>query len=217
MIGKSGKWRFFPALVLLVELLLAVLLLAGGCAGRDGPQTIPETAAEGKAGPAEGEILRLMPPHSFGRQVSLLQQVEGRRGGQSWRLLVQIEILRSRMTVVGLNPLGQRLFTLTLNKDSAVPEWQMENTDGAKALLFNPLRMMQDIQIVIWPALDLNPGYVLEAQGCCNRTVTHDQQGPVISITYQSGDRVTGKTLLIHHDLGYQLSIETLAMELLDD
>ncbi|MCH1931075.1 DUF3261 domain-containing protein [Shewanella sp. A25] len=86
---------------------------------------------------SEGEI--------FSSQ-SLSQKVNIRHGDQSHELLTQLEIEDNKMTLVGLAPLGQALFTLVYDGHTLSSEQSLLLGDSFKAEY-----LMAMMQLIYWP------------------------------------------------------------------
>ncbi len=95
---------------------------------------------------APGVVFRLLPPASFGKNVSLSQTAEIAFNGEQHELVFQTEISAEKLVVVGLRPDGMRLFTIVYDGKSI-------STDGVGKAIDNikPLYLLADMQLSLWP------------------------------------------------------------------
>lgn len=120
---------------------------------------------------------------------SLTQQVSIQVDGAHHELLTQLELDKQNLTLVGLAPLGQALFTLTYDGNSLSSQQSVLLGDEFKAEYLLAL-----IQLAYWPIEDVNPylqGASLMTQSCdaaqC-RTLYANQTQSIMQIRYDQQD-----------------------------
>ncbi|MEC4726860.1 DUF3261 domain-containing protein [Shewanella sp. D64] len=120
---------------------------------------------------------------------SITQQVSIQVDGAHHELLTQLELDKLNLTLVGLAPLGQALFTLTYDGTSLSSQQSMLLGDEFKAEYLLAL-----IQLAYWPVEDVN----LHLQGAsfieqaCNaaqcRTLYASETEDIMQISYDQQD-----------------------------
>ena len=157
----NAKWRVFPAL-LIISLGLtgcSELLFRQTCVGlakdmryclaplphdfapaADKPLTKPTTKPADISSPQTESKVKLTSPQSFSQKVSI------KVGDKSHELLTQLELEDERMTLVGLAPLGQALFTLVYDGNTLSSEQSVLLGDNFKAEY-----LMAMMQLIYWP------------------------------------------------------------------
>ena len=157
----DAKWRVFPAL-LIISLGLtgcSELLFRQTCVGlakdmryclaplphdfapaADKPLTKPTAKPAVISSPQTESKTGVSSPQSFSQKVSI------KVGDKSHELLTQLELEDERMTLVGLAPLGQALFTLVYDGNTLSSEQSMLLGDSFKAEY-----LMAMMQLIYWP------------------------------------------------------------------
>lgn len=157
----NAKWRVFPAL-LIISLGLtgcSELLFRQTCVGlakdmryclaplphdfapaADKPLTKPTAKPADISSQQTESKTGVSSPQSFSQKVSI------KVGDKSHELLTQLELENERMTLVGLAPLGQALFTLVYDGNTLSSEQSMLLGDSFKAEY-----LMAMMQLIYWP------------------------------------------------------------------
>ncbi|MGI2153870.1 DUF3261 domain-containing protein [Shewanella oncorhynchi] len=157
----NAKWRVFPAL-LIISLGLtgcSELLFRQTCVGlakdmryclaplphdfapaADKPLTKPTAKPADISSPQTESKTGVSSPQSFSQKVSI------KVGDKSHELLTQLELEDERMTLVGLAPLGQALFTLVYDGNTLSSEQSVLLGDNFKAEY-----LMAMMQLIYWP------------------------------------------------------------------
>ncbi|EGM68218.1 DUF3261 domain-containing protein [Shewanella sp. HN-41] len=160
-LNLNAKWRVLPAL-LLVGLGLtgcSELLLRQTCVGlakdmryclaplphdfapaTDKPLTKPTAKPAVITSQQTESKTGLSTPQSFSQKVSI------KVGDETHELLTQLELEGERMTLVGLAPLGQALFTLVYDGNTLSSEQSVLLGDNFKAEY-----LMAMMQLIYWP------------------------------------------------------------------
>lgn len=157
----NAKWRVFPAL-LIISLGLtgcSELLFRQTCVGlakdmryclaplphdfapaADKPLTKPTAKPADISSQQTESKTGVSSPQSFSQKVSI------KVGDKSHELLTQLELEDERMTLVGLAPLGQALFTLVYDGNTLSSEQSVLLGDNFKAEY-----LMAMMQLIYWP------------------------------------------------------------------
>lgn len=179
-----------------------VLLMLGACAGS--PPTAPVP------GPAAARW-PLVAPGSLGTERVVNQVVRGAFGARELTFNCVVTVRGGSMTLVGMNSLGLRLFTIRYD-GSAVHSETAPALQGA----FVPERLLADIQLVFWPFTILEKpmreaGWQLSEPTPGIRRLRHGQQ--LIAEAHYSGeDPWSARSWLVNFEHGYSLQIDSEAM-----
>lgn len=160
-LNVNAKWRVIPAL-LIASLGLtgcSELLFRQTCVGlakdmryclaplphdfapaADKPLTKPTAKPADISSPQTESKTGVSSPQSFSQKVSI------KVGDKSHELLTQLELEDERMTLVGLAPLGQALFTLVYDGNTLSSEQSVLLGDNFKAEY-----LMAMMQLIYWP------------------------------------------------------------------
>lgn len=160
-LNVNAKWRVIPAL-LIASLGLtgcSELLFRQTCVGlakdmryclaplphnfapaTDKPLTKPTAKPAAISSPQTESKTGVSSPQSFSQKVSI------KVGDESHELLTQLELEGERMTLVGLAPLGQALFTLVYDGNTLSSEQSVLLGDNFKAEY-----LMAMMQLIYWP------------------------------------------------------------------
>jgi len=122
------------------------------------------------------------------QDISLSQMVSFTHGQENHELLTQLELNPQRMTLVGLAPLGQALFTLVYDGQTLQSQQSLLLGEQFKAEYL--LAMMQ---LIYWPTEQVNQdltGGKLVTMACnmplCKQLI--DASGTLITLTYNDID-----------------------------
>lgn len=116
--------------------------------------------------------------------ISLSQMISMSHGQDNHELLTQLELSSQRMTLVGLAPLGQALFTLVYDGDTLQSE-----QSRLLGETFNAEYLMAIMQLIYWPTEQINQ-HLTDAQlrvtpcenALCKQLI--DADGEQITINY---------------------------------
>lgn len=148
----------------------------------------------------------LLSPESFGQSLSLLQSLEINYRGETRQLLAQLEISSNNITLVGLSPLGNRLFTVLWTGESLSEEYLAE-----WPFPFSPKHILVDVQLALWLKIPHQDGFKIREfkSPQMKREILRNEE-IVMRISYETRPYWQGKILIQHLERGYQLSIQTL-------
>jgi hypothetical protein len=115
------------------------------------------------------------------------------------------------MTIVGLNSLGIRLFTLRYDGARVAAE-----TAPAMQAPLMPERLLADLQLVFWPLASLEKpmreaGWQLSEPSPGTRRLRRGEQ-LVAEAHYGAGDAWNGRSWLVNFEHGYSLQIDSQAL-----
>lgn len=186
--------------------VLAALLLSGvlaACAGASRPSEALARCAS--APPQPGRLQLTLSPASFGRTLSLQQQVRIAAAGHTADLDAALDITPREITLVGLE-LGQRVLTLTYangmlceQRHSRLPA-EVRGAD-----------ILTDLQLSLWPVdavrAALPPGWTLTDEDY-RRVLAHDGRDVEV-IAYDGPIRWESRITLRNLQYEYQLVIHS--------
>lgn len=178
---------------------MVLLLAAAGCASR------------GQQVPVEPLLRHPLPVESLGGPLSLSQVVTTRYQGERHSLRVETEIAENGLVMVGLSHIGVPLFEMTL-KGEAVETRSL----GQELLPFDPRYILSDFQLAYWPfdqvaAALSRAGYALKRGEANDERLVYDGKKTLVARVYHlRRDERAGVMMIEHHDLPYQIEIETL-------
>ena len=178
--------------------LLLPALLSWGCAGT--PQT-PQGASPARV---------LVAPSSLGAERTVSQLVRGAIGTREATLTCVVTVKGSEMTVVGLNAMGIRLFTVRYDGQTVQAEQGLPIPEQ-----LTPERLLADLQFVFWPVDALRAplaedGWEInDAPG--TRRLRRDGR-LVAEAHYASDDPWSGRSWLVNFEYGYSMQIDSKAM-----
>lgn len=157
----NAKWRVFPAL-LIISLGLtgcSELLFRQTCVGlakdmryclaplpHDFAPAADKPLIKPTAKPADISSQQTESKTGVSSPQSFSQKVSIKVGDKSHELLTQLELENERMTLVGLAPLGQALFTLVYDGNTLSSEQSVLLGDNFKAEY-----LMAMMQLIYWP------------------------------------------------------------------
>jgi len=183
---------------LLVSFATCVALLAlGACAAA------PPRKAEASAWP-------LVTPASLGGERVVNQVVRGAFGARELTFNCVVTVKDGAMTLVGMNSLGVRLFTIRYDGKAV----QSETTPALQGLM--PERLLADMQLVFWPLASLEKpmheaGWQVSEPSPGVRRLRHGEQ-LIAEAHYGGEDPWSGRAWLVNFEHGYSLQIDSQAM-----
>ncbi len=103
-------------------------------------------------------------PASLGASVRLVQQIRAESDGAAWHFQAVLEVSPDRLTLVGLSGFDRRVLTVRFDGVEFA-----EETDSRVPAGLRGARILQDLQLVYWPAAAiaaaLPAGFRLEEDG----------------------------------------------------
>lgn len=181
--------------------LLAMSLALNGCSGHDNHQERPQAWLK------SGVEVTLPAPTQIA-PFSARQLLTAQAQGQTHQLVVMLEADGQRLRLVGLSPLGVRLFSLNYDAQGIKTEQVMALPELPPAG-----QVLADIMLSYWPTARWQPqlpaGWTLTDKA--DRRELRDANGLLVeTIRYQPrGDR-RAPTLIENHAFDYRLTIESL-------
>lgn len=174
-------------------------------------QTSDTKAAKGSKLPDEPQGSSSVQAQTLEQTLSLSQQVRLQRGEQSHELISQLELQSQQMTVVGLAPLGQALFTLIYDGHTLTSEQSVLLGNEFKAEYLLAL-----LQLIYWPEEKLNAyldGARVKLEDCaavlCRVLLSNDNR-ELMRISYSSHDIWHAKVALNMPQADLKLNIKPL-------
>ncbi len=178
-------------------LLSLALLVLGACATHT-PRT--DTAAR-----------PLVSPASLGSDRLVNQVVRGAFGAREFTINCVVAVQDGVLTLVGLNSLGLRLFTVRYDGEAVSSE-----TAPAMSAPLLPERLLADLQLLYWPLASLAKplaaaGWQLTEPVAGVRRLRHGEQ-LIAEAHYSSDDPWSGRSWLVNFEHGYSLQIDSQAL-----
>ena len=176
-----------------------VVLLLAGCAS-----LAPEPAAVPTDPPGHRP---LAPPAAVGDR-AIGQIVQGAVGARELTLNCVISVKGDELSVVGLNAMGVRLFTI---------RYDGKQVSAAQSLAvpgqLTPERLLADLQLVYWPLASLEAplgraGYSLSEPSPGTRRLRRGEQ-LVAEVHFAGADPWGGRSWLVNLEHGYSLQIDS--------
>ena len=176
----------------------AALLALGACTGA------PPAKTAAAARP-------LVAPASLGGDRTVSQVVRGAYGARDFTFNCVVTVKDGEMTLVGMNSLGLRLFTIRYDGKQV----QSETAPAMQAPVM-PERLLADMQLVFWPIASLekplrDAGWQLSEPTPGIRRLRHGEQ-LAAEAHYSGGDPWSGRSWLVSLEYGYSLQIDSQAM-----
>jgi hypothetical protein len=182
----------------------AVALLLGGCA-------TPRADVPGRPASAEAtsSARPLVAPAAAGDHV-VSQVVRGAIGAREMAINCVVTVKGNEMSVVGLNALGVRLFTLRYDGVTVHSEKSFAVPDQ-----LTPERLLADLQLVYWPLASLEPplraaGFSVSDGAPGTRRLRQGER-LVAEVHYAGADPWSGRSWLVNLEHGYSLQIDSQA------
>ncbi|HEY6123990.1 MAG TPA: DUF3261 domain-containing protein [Steroidobacteraceae bacterium] len=153
----------------------------------------------------------LVAPASLGSDRVVSQVVRGAFGAREITIHCVVTVKDGRMTLVGLNSLGLRLFTVSYDGKAVTSE-----TASAMSGPLMPERLLADLQLVFWPLTSLekpmaSAGWSLSEPAAGIRRLRRGDQ-LVAEAHYGSQDPWSGRSWLVNFEFGYSLQIDSQAL-----
>jgi hypothetical protein len=153
----------------------------------------------------------LVSPASLGSDRVVNQVVRGAFGARELTLNCVVTVKDGAMTLVGLNALGVRLFTIRYDGNTVQSE-----TAPAMSGPLMPERLLADLQLVYWPLASLSKPLATAGLQLSEPTagVRRLRRGEhlVAEAHYSSENPWSGRSWLVDFELGYSLQIDSQAL-----
>jgi len=154
----------------------------------------------------------LMAPATLGGDRTVSQVVRGAFGAREITFNSVVTVKDGSMTLIGLDPLGVRLFTIRYDGKAV----QAETTPTLKGP-FIPERLIADMQLVFWPLASLvqpmrASGWEVSEAAPGVRRLRHGDE-LIAEAHYAGGDPWSGRSWLVNFEFGYSLQIDSQAMQ----
>ena len=153
----------------------------------------------------------LVAPATLGAERVVNQVVRGAFGSREVTFNCVVTVKDGAMTLVGMNSLGLRLFTIRYDGKTV----QSEMTPAMHAPLL-PERLLADLQLVFWPSETLadplrQAGWQLTEPAPGTRRLRRGEQ-LIAEAHYSSADAWIGRSWLVNFEFGYSLQIDSQAL-----
>lgn len=193
-----------------------LFLLVSACAG-SGTMSVVNSESELKLDLATDIVFELLPPASFGADLNLVQSATISYDGDDIELLFYLEINQDEVVIVGMLPVGTRLFTIIYDGESIQSEGHSQTLERIQAKY-----LIADLQFSLWPTTLLNNAF--ESSNACFRTkecifsesldrssrlLSHSDED-ILAISYIGDWLDTGEIIYQNFPRAYQLRVLTL-------
>jgi hypothetical protein len=153
----------------------------------------------------------LVAPASLGGEKVVRQVVRGAFGSREVTFNCVVTVSGGSMTLVGMNSLGLRLFTIRYDGKAV----QSETTPAMQGA-FAPERLLADMQLVFWPFASLEKpmreaGWHLSEPAPGIRRLRHGER-MIAEAHYSGEDPWSTRSWLVNFEYGYSLQIDSEAM-----
>jgi len=153
----------------------------------------------------------LVPPASLGGERIVSQVVRGAFGSRELTFNCVVTVKDGSMTLVGMNSLGLRLFTIRYDGKDV----QSETAPALQGPLM-PERLIADMQLVFWPLASLEKplreaGWQLSEPAPGIRRLRRGDE-LIAEAHYGGADPWSARSWLVNFELGYSLQIDSQAM-----
>lgn len=151
-------------------------------------------------------------PASLGKNLSLSQIVIGTHNGKTISMRVEIEVTAEHLIVVGLSPLGVKLFSL--QHDGGTPI--VDVLAGGEKADIDPRFVLFDIYMTYWPTEVLQDalkirGMQLKEDDSTRTRIIYSAQGNILGkVLYSAPMNGQNEILIEHYDFPYSLRIKQL-------
>ena len=185
-------------------LLVAVIALGGCAASGVAPSAPPRSVA----------ALPPLPPASLGRERSAQQVVRAAFGTQEATMNCVVDISPQRMSVIALNAVGMRLFSVKLEDG----QLEVERTPGVPEQV-QPEQILRDIQLAYWPLPVLQNAWrdssseVSEPFAGTRRLKRDGRLIAEVHYPPAAKDPWRGRLWLSNFEFGYSLAVDSQAMD----
>lgn len=150
-------------------------------------------------------LIEPLPPSSAQHTGSTRQSVTFEHGSRQHQLQVVTQIGPSSLILVGLSPIGQRLFTLKSTNDNVSLTLPVSDSAG-----LDPKRVISDIQLAYWPLKPLR--HALSSNLCLEKQANTRliwQGDQLIWLAIRgTGDRWQVPVTIYNQRLNYELHVE---------
>jgi len=175
-----------------------LLLALGACAGS--PPSAPTA-----------DLWPLLAPASLGSERVVTQVVRGAFGSRELTIRCVVTVKDGSMTLVGMNSLGLRLFTIRYDGKAVQSE-----TAPAMQGAFVPERLLADTQLVFWPFASLEKpmreaGWQLSEPAEGMRRLRRGER-LIAEVHYSGEDPWRARSWLVNFEHDYSLQIDSEAM-----
>lgn len=163
--------------------------------------------------------MALLPPVTLGKAISASQVFRSTLRRKKVVFYVQLEVEATRVVMVGLTPIGARLFTIMYQRGRV----EYQPAPFFKAPL-QPKHILADFQLTFWPLTrvkeQLSKGHLEVKEEAKHkrriRRYTYKNGREVIRITYTNPDDLWKGQVHFHHlERGYTFSVKTVQVQAL--
>ncbi len=179
-------------------LCLALVLLAGCRTSLQGPM------------PASANALPMLAPATLGETRQVEQFLSGEFGAEVFHLRAVVTVAADKISMVGINALGMRVFSLVYDGQELHEQRQSQVPQQIEAV-----RLLNDLQLAFWPLGTLQTVWreagvsVVEPYAGTRRLV---RDGQLVAEVHYPATPWQGRVWIRHADVPYSLMIDSKAL-----
>ena len=195
------NWTFTKS----IYLLLIIFLVSCSTESIKQLDELPTVFLDGKL------EMQLLPPMSTDMPISLTQSVLIKHNNQQHQFISKLEISDKSFKMVGVTPIGLKLFSIYSNGNSFVFETnQIAGSD------LNIKYLLADLQLTYWPVEKLNQrllasSAVIKSDGHSRQLLRNNEI--IIDIQFNNKSRWEKQINFKHLKRNYTVHIQTLSIE----
>lgn len=158
---------------------------------------------------SDGVPARPLAAPSAAGDLAVSQVVRGAVGSREVTINAVVSVKGNEMSVVGLNAMGVRLFTVTYDGTTVNTQ---QHSSGLRAQI-RPEWLLADLQFVFWPLASLEgplrqAGFEISEPSPGTRRLRRGER--LVSEAHYAGDNAwTGRSWLVNLEQGYSLQIDS--------
>lgn len=158
------------------------------------------------------QLSYVLSPEVIDAEISLTQDVSSQYPEHYSSMLVEIELDGESIRMLGLTPMGMKIFTLSYS-GGVVEKTLSKMVDDD----LDPMMILSDFQLAYWPVDSVRQGLSADgytvSDGGNQRLVSNVQGDLLVEIKYADPDKKWSDVELIHHEVGLTLNVRTLRLE----
>lgn len=136
--------------------------------------------------------------------VEVVQLLKGNYGDKEFVFQVVLSLQEERLSLIGLDPMGRRAFTVKWDKDGMHSEkasWMPDQLKGE--------HILYDLMLAYWPLESLNRPSDIIIEGKYKRLVTHNGENRVTISRLDGHDRWQGRLIIENHHRSYRIEVQS--------
>ncbi len=180
------------------HIILLLLAIISGCATQ---QVAPKAWAN-------KEVEISLPPPTSEQPLQIQQLLTTTFNNKTHSLVVLLDVQKDQLNLVGLTPVGIRLFTVNYNQKGIQTKLNLPIPNLPKAN-----QVLLDIMLAYWPVStwsDHLPEHWSLQDTDHKRYLKNDKEETIVEISYQTSNSVRIPKKIVHHQFGYTIDLENM-------